>query len=178
MQLRADIQIQAAIKALTDTVAPAIDADNKLAVEQLQMVIGALKVVEQNLPYQFRFDCDELGRLVELARSIGSSPQGETMTGLERAGDAGVAVLARAKADPAEVLKALRDLRVECGAATTALVRDGSATVRKSVTEAVLAYSKAQTRRDRSWLLSMGFDSPDAGIAPIDQMFSAADVPD
>ena len=131
MQLRADIQVQAAIKALTDTVAPAIDADNKLAVEQLHMVIGALNVVAENLPYQFRFDCDELGRLVELARAIDNMPHDGVTTGIGQAADTGAAVLARAKADPAEVLKSLRALRVECGTATTALVRHGSADVRK-----------------------------------------------
>ena len=42
MQMRPDIQIQSMIKALTDVVLPAVDADNKLAHEQTRLVIGLL----------------------------------------------------------------------------------------------------------------------------------------
>ncbi len=176
MQLRADIQLRAAIKALTDTIAPAVDPENKLAIEQLQMVIGALTIVEQNLPLQFRFDRNELHRLLALANSIaGAAAEGKQETivsAVKRAADAGALVLDRAKADSEEVLHAVRDLRAECGAATTALVRGGGSAAQRAVTETVLAYSREQTLRDRSWLMSLGFESPQADIPPIRELLA------
>lgn len=174
MQLRADIQLRAAIKALTDTVAPAVDPEHKLALEQMQMVIGALKIVEQNLPLQFRFDCNELGRLLELANSIGKGGGSDTaLDGVRRAAGAGALVLDRALADPQEVLGAVRELRAECSAATTALFRDANGAERKTLADTVLAYSKEQTLYDRSWLLNLGFESPQSEIPPIEQLLAS-----
>ena len=70
MQLRADIQLQTAIRALTEVVAPAVDAGNALAVEQLQVVIGMLHLMAVRLPLQVRYDCDELARLLELSKAL------------------------------------------------------------------------------------------------------------
>ena len=174
MQLRADIQLRAAIKALTDTVAPAIDPAHKLALEQVQMVIGALTIVEQNLPLQFRFDCNELARLLRLAKSMmGGDGSVTALDGVVRAADAGARVLDRARADPADVLNAVRDLRAECGAATTTLFRDGSPAARKAITDTVLGYSKEQTLHDRSWLLNVGFEPAGSGVPPIEQLLAS-----
>lgn len=182
MQLRADIQLRAAIKALTDTVAPSIDAENKLAVDQLAMVIGALKFVEQTLPLQFQFDCNELGRLLDLAAALENAAHGcgndGVLDGVRRAAEAGALIFDRAKADPAEVLGAVRDLRAECSAATTASFHITDRAVAKAVTDTVLAYSMQQTLRDRSWLQGLGFEGPDAGIPPILKLLAddAADL--
>ena len=174
MQLRADIQLRAAIKALTDTVAPTIDPAHKLALEQVQMVIGALTIVEQNLPLQFRFDCNELERLLRLAESMADGDDSHpALGGVRRSADAGARVLDRARADPADVLNAVRDLRAECGAATTAVFRDGSPAARKAVTDTVLGYSKEQTLRDRSWLLNVGFEPAGSDVPPIEQLLAS-----
>lgn len=176
MQLRADIQLRAAIKALTDTVAPAIDASNKLAVEQLGMVIGILQFVEQRLPLQFQFDCNELARLIGLAAALDGAvegSQGENATQeLRKVASAGALVLDRAKADPAEVLEAVRGLRHACGAVTTAAFGLEDLAVREAVSAKVLAYSKEQTLRDRSWLIGLGFESPNSGIPAIAELLA------
>ena len=70
MQLRADLQLATAIRALTEVVLPAVDADNALAVEQTQVVIGMLQLMAARLPWQFRHDCDELARLLTLCRAL------------------------------------------------------------------------------------------------------------
>ena len=138
------------------------------------MVIGALKIVEQNLPLQFQFDCNELGRLLALANAIGEVGGGPAaLDGVKRAAEAGALVLDRAKADPQEVLSAVRELRAECGAATTALFRDASGAKRKALADTVLAYSKEQTLYDRSWLLNLGFESPQSEIPPIEQLLAS-----
>jgi len=63
---------------------------------------------------------------------------------VRRAVDTAEVVLDRARADPQDVLDAVRNIRAECGAATTALYRDGSVSLRKALADAVLSYSKAR----------------------------------
>lgn len=176
MQLRADIQLRAAIKALKDTITPAIDPDNKLAADQLGMVIGALQFVEQTLPLQFQFDCNELGRLLELAAAMQRAAHGcgqdGMMSDVRRAAEAGATIFNHAKVDPAEVLSAVRDLRAACGAATTASFQREERVLSKAITQTVLAYSKQQTLRDRSWLQGLGFESPGAEIPPIAKLLA------
>ena len=105
MQLREDLQLQTVIRALTEVVMPAVDSGNALAVEQLQVVIGMLHLLAARLPLRFRYDCDELARLLELCKALDASEG----SALARANVAGAAVLARAQADPVEVLQALHD---------------------------------------------------------------------
>jgi hypothetical protein len=70
MQLRSDIQLKSMIKALRDVIIPAIDPANRLALEQAQLVTGMLGLMQHQLPLQYRFDRDELRRLVDLLHGL------------------------------------------------------------------------------------------------------------
>ena len=165
MQLRSDIQLRSIIKALSDVVRPAIDPANGPAAEQLHIAIGLLTLMEERLPLQFAFDCDELQRLGSFAtdlRALAHEQTGDAIGEVNGAAAAGADVLARAKADPAEVLAAVRRLRSACSEATTAL-RQITGVNQDALRDCVLAYSREQLLRDRSWLKSQGWESdPDA----------------
>ena len=49
-----DLQLQVAIKALSDAIAPAVDPDDKMATEQLQLVIATLTMARERLPVERR----------------------------------------------------------------------------------------------------------------------------
>jgi len=70
MQLSTEIQLSTIIRAMKDAVIPAVDAKNKLAMQQAQMVVGLLNLMSHQLPVQCRFDRDELQRLVTSAQSL------------------------------------------------------------------------------------------------------------
>jgi hypothetical protein len=80
MQMRPALQIQSMIKAMMDVVLPAVDPSNKLALEQSRLVIGMLSLMAQQLPLQFRFDCDELSRLLKLAAALQHAARGGPQT--------------------------------------------------------------------------------------------------
>ena len=179
MQMRPPVQIQSMIKAMTDVVLPAVDANNKLAQEQGRLVIGMLSLLATQLPVQYRFDRGELGRLVALSQDLEARSQGGTQT------TAAVAVLtaarlraaqiwARAQVDPAQLEDAVRELRELSGALVTAVYADGDAGSRSHVTGSVLASSKEQLLRDRSWLLAQGWE-PDPGAVPAIEALLASD---
>ncbi|MGQ0622999.1 MAG: hypothetical protein ACT4QA_24340, partial [Panacagrimonas sp.] len=70
MQLRSEIQLTSMLKAMKDVVIPAIDPANRLAIEQSQLIVGMLGLMQHQLPIQFKFDRDELGRLVDMLHGL------------------------------------------------------------------------------------------------------------
>lgn len=170
MQLRPQLQIQSILKAMTDVVMPAVDPNNKLAQEQARLIMGTLGLMARQLPLQFRFDCDELARLIGFSQELQKLAQGGQET---RAAGAALtaslasagAVLDRAKASPEEIEQAVRELRAATGAVVTNVYRDGERSAQDSVQKAVLAMSKDQLIRDRSLLLTQGWE-PDPTLVP------------
>src|SRR3546814_975658 len=88
-----DLQLQAAIKALSDTVGPAVDPADKVASEQLHLVIATLGMVRERLPAQRRFIRRLLEDAVAIAGAVNASEQDD---GLAEA----VVVARAALADP------------------------------------------------------------------------------
>lgn len=175
MQMRAPLQIHSLIKAMTDVVLPAVDPQNKLAQEQARLIIGMLGLMAKQLPLQFHFDCDELARLVEFSRQLQCTASGgaETRASLLAVAASGAhagALLERAKADPQEIEHAVRALRTTTGAAIAAVYRDGDAACQSRVQAAVLAMSKEQLLRDRSWLLPQGWEPAPESVPTIETL--------
>ena len=166
MQLREDLQLQTAIRALTEVVTPAVDTSNALAVEQLQVVIGMLHLMAARLPLRFRYDCDELTRLLELCTALGAQED----SALAQASAAGSEVLARAQADPAEVLQSIRELRSLSGALITAVYRDGDDAARSRVSQLVLAHADQQLLRERAWVAPQGWEIQPERLASIEDL--------
>lgn len=170
MQMRPELQIQSMVKALTDVVLPAVDASNKLAHEQARLVIGTLGLMATQLPLQFRFDCDELVHLLELARELQRLTSGDHAVGVDCQELAArtvkaAAVLERAQADPREILESVRHLRAASSAVVSQVFREGDTVTQDRVQKTVLAASKAQLLRDRSWVLAQGWE-PDPKSVP------------
>ncbi len=177
MQMRSAIQIQSMLKAMTDVVLPAVDPGNKLAQEQAHLVMGMLALLAQQLPLQFRFDCDELARLIGLSREL-QEAAGETgqiqvrLAELSKFTAAAQGVLDRARTGPEEVVNAVRDLRAASGAVISAVFTDGDASARTRVQQKVLAMSKEQLLRDRSFVLMQNWEPDPAAVPSIESLLS------
>jgi hypothetical protein len=170
MQMKPALQIQSVLKALTDVVLPAVDPHNKLAQEQLRLVIGTLSLMQQQLPLQFRFDCDELRRLLALCRQlqplVPDRPGPRTAAAvLESQTRLAAGVLERAQAGPAEVEQAVRALRACSGELITQVFEAGEPGSRQAVQDAVLRASREQLLRDRAWVLPQNWE-PDPKVLP------------
>jgi hypothetical protein len=75
-----DNGLRAAIKALDEVVAPAVDASNPLAVEQLRLVSRYLGFLRERLQYQSDRDRYELWHYTTLAQSLLALTQTQTQT--------------------------------------------------------------------------------------------------
>lgn len=177
MQLRSDIQIQSVLKAMSDVVLPALDPHNQIAQEQARLCMGLLDLMARQLPLQFRFDCDELTRLVALSKQLLPLPDLGRATDTSRAKlaeDTRLAddVLLRARAEPQEVLDAVRALRASTGAVVQEACAQGDGSATAQLERAVFDASREQLLRDRSWLLAQRWEpNPDA-IAAIDTLIA------
>lgn len=169
MQMRPQVQIQSIIKSLSDVVLPALDPNNKLAQEQARLIVGLLGLMAKQLPLQFRYDCDELTRLLafadELQRQAGVGDRELSAQQVH-----GARVLERAQADPDEVLQAVRDLRASTGALISRVFEGDDGAAQDRVQKTVLAMTSEQLLRERSWLLSQGWEPDPKAIPAIEQL--------
>jgi hypothetical protein len=177
MQLRPQIQIQAVIKAMMEDVIPALDQTNQLAMQSAQLTIGTLALIAQHLPLEYRYDCDELTRLVALAATLGAQAKdgasmNDVVAELTAAAKSGNDVLDRARAEPSEIVDAVRRLRSATGEVVRAVFKSGSEAAQTAAQAAVLAMSKEQLLRDRSWLLMQGWEPDPKSVPAIDTLLA------
>lgn len=175
MQLRPDIQIKSMIKAMTEVILPAVDPSNELAIQQAQLMIGHMALLSQRLPLQYRSDCDELARLLQLFDSLASDAGiggGDLSGPVEAARD----VLARAKAEPEELVEAIRNLAAALDQPLQEAVSSKNENTRRTVLELVLNSSKDQLLRNRAWLIMQGWEPDPSAVPDITTLLSPVHV--
>lgn len=177
MQMRPEVQIKSIIKALADVVLPAVDPNNKLAQEQTQLAMGLLTLMSKQLPLQFRFDCDELERLLDLseklaAQAIGGAKTQAAVDELKSQAQAASAALQAARSGPEQIHEMVRALRSATGELVTQTYCDGTPESRMAISRGVLETSKEQLLRDRSWLLMQGWETDPESVPAIEQLLS------
>ena len=146
-----DLRLATIIRAMRDVVSPAIDRDNSLAQEQAALVIGHLQLlaVQWSRTNEYANVC-----LTDLAGALRAlSPEGGPQT--MHAATALFAAL-----DCTAGAREARYKAVMAGA--DQLIRaadvDGGEEFGKQLRQAMLAFSKRQSLRDRSWFALSGFD--------------------
>lgn len=170
MQLRSEIQLQSMIKAMKDVVIPAMDSNNTLALEQAQLIVGMMGLMQYQLPVQYRFDRDELTRLIDvlyglrvlcdLDPAIAHLPERYKglLTDARRLVD-------HSGVDPAELRDGVRKIRHVIGE-VVCLARDcAHPDIVTRVEKEVLALSEAQLKRDRALVAAQGWE-PDPDSLP------------
>lgn len=177
MQLRPDIQLQTVIKAMMDDVIPALDQTNQLAMQSAQLTVGTLSLMAQQLPLAYRYDCDELARLINAGKLLriqikGDHKAASALAELEETIGTSMAVLERAKAEPAELLASIRSLRSVTGDTVRTIYEEASETTIASVEETILTNAKEQLLRDRSWLLTQGWEPDPESVPAIETLLS------
>lgn len=178
MQLRPDIQIQAVLKAFTDVILPALDPANPLAQEQARLCMGHLGLVAARLSLQYRYDRDELERSVSTTRRIRQQSGLPALAPLAVQALAGCQaqaedVLERARAEPQELIDAVRALREATGKLIKeAFENDPQGAHTSELQREVSRSSKEQLLRERSWVLPQGFEADPSAIPAIETLLA------
>jgi hypothetical protein len=175
MELRPELQLKAAIKALKDTIIPAVDSRHGVAVEQANLVVHSLEMIAENLPKQYRYDRHELDSWISLAAELIAVVEGDELTGravaalkplLQYQRDA----LAKAGAEPDELHQGILAMRSTISAVVTAILDDGSSEAQIQMQQYLFSSAKQQLLRERSWLAPMGLDPELSSLPPIESL--------
>lgn len=173
MEIRPEYQIKVAIKALVDTILPAISNQGKHIVEQGQLVHATLAMALKHMPLMYEYDLVELDgfvklgdQLLEIARDL--VPRDES-DALLRATQAGRALLQGQRA-PAQLLSAVLELRAASGRFVSAAWAHPDAEKVKALSRAVLEHSDLQLLRERSFVADQGWEPAGTQLPPIEDL--------
>lgn len=178
MQLRSEIQLATMMRSMKDVVIPAIEPGNQLAQEQAQLIMGMLNLMSRQLPLQYRFDRDELTRLIDytdrLATHGGQNPSLKNdFQALSQAAESARQLLSGCGTDPAELHRAIKQLRENISELVKSVSAVGDDTLMSSIEPVILELSREQLLRDRSLLLDQGWEPEPESIPDIETLLSA-----
>lgn len=162
-----DLQLQVAIKALRDAVAPAVDPGNRAAVEQLNLTIATLGMVRERLPLAHRLARRRLADALALADALiaaAAVDPGLRVAALADEVAGGRAALASPETDTA-MLEGSYDRVNQATVALIAAAQGGPA--RAAIDRAVWQGSAPVIETSRAWCLPAGFEPDPKAVRPI-----------
>lgn len=178
MQMRPEVQLAAMIKALTDVVIPSVPKENKLAVEQASLVVGMLKLMQDQLPIQFRFDRDELRRLVDTAARLAAvrTTDAATSAAIEHVGvpcDRAAGVLERSQAGPQDLHASILEMRTALCALIDVAANSADIGGRDQIESILMSMSREQLLRDRALMKPQRWEPNPASLPDIGCLISS-----
>jgi len=180
------VGLRAAIRALADVVASAVDPQQAQASEQLRLSIDGLEFVLARLDHlhdRERFELRHQRTMaMALQQALAQAAVGATMAA-EAAAEASPLAAALQRAiergdaawhDAAASMASLRSATAALAAAVAAIVRaapDWDGTVRRGIERCVVQASREHVAFERSWYLPLGFDPDAADVLPLAHWF-------
>lgn len=152
-----DLQLQAAIKALSDTMRPALDPANKMAAEQLHIVIASLAMVRERLPVQRRFIRRLLEDAIALAEAVNVTERHDGLT-------ASVAAARAALDDPELEADELESTRAQLTSVTVQLIQSAGAEGLGRFGAVVARGTRISLDRLRAWSAGSGFEPDQSAV--------------
>lgn len=158
--------LNAAIHALKDVVAPAVDPSNPLAAEQLQLVITWLQFYKTRFPFAHQRARSELSVALALADYLAGEAEPEFARQLRDVAEAGRGV----RADPASGTQSLQETAIRIDALASEVVRASAGWPqerRKAVERVVLDRAKDHLLLQRAWFKPQGIEAKSADIPAV-----------
>lgn len=154
-----DVGLQSVVKALTDTIAGAIDPSDHLAKEQLRLAAGYIDFVRQRLYYIHGRERYDLKHYIDLGRTLQALglPDDDASRNLREALAAAEPVVA----DPAALTGNVRAAAMELAHAVAGVVQEAhrsSWSMSGHIDRAVLVASEEKLDMERLWYQPIGFD--------------------
>jgi hypothetical protein len=182
MQLDISLMLKSAIKSLEDCVVPAIEKNNKMAQEQVQLSIKILKLVLARVPIERSFQLARLERSLDLAGDLlliefpGSDNQAMKAS-LRRAMDSGGERRSSIRASSADLSDAENQLLSTIGHIVQEVYKSGNRDSRDHIKEIVLEYSRNQLVMDRLLLAEQGWEDSLEELGSLQSLLSSKDWP-
>lgn len=160
----ADLQLKATMKALAETVTPAVDPENKVAQEQLHLAIATLHILQDQLPRSRRFYRAISGDTLNLCEAICAAIGSRTQI------DAARSALVAALEDPALENYEIERMNGELSLALAQCIESLDACEREKIDGIVLEGTALPIERKRAWFIGSGFEPNAASLRQIDEL--------
>ena len=167
----ADNTLGAAIKALEEVIAPAVDPADPLAAEQLALVVHSLKFLRDRLDHlhdRARFDARHHLALAHSVADDAAACAPEGARALAQAVESATAVTGSTDARTPELRTAAADL----AAALRTVVREAAEAdddLRRRIERRIVEGTRERIEADRAWHLPQGFDpDPSSVVQPLE----------
>lgn len=170
--------LRAARRSMEETISPSIDPANPLAREQAQLVIQALKFVEQQLPYLHAKDRFEMIATAAMADEVLAATGGEArLPALARARDE-ARRLEKADNPPSLAMQATTDAMNEAMSDITRALADFEPDVARQVRAAIVSGTAPILELHRSFFLPTGFDRASQSLPDLATLLHGRPAPD
>ena len=158
MQPSFEYAIDAMVRALSDTVRPAVNPEDKAAAEQLAIVIGSLGMLRSQIDYAHWFEVADAQDMAGLAQSLAALADLPAAAEAQAAASRALSLASRHDV----TLSTLREANRELRGLVTALIEQGAARdpgkLGERIEAIVLEHSKRQISRERAYVAGAGFD--------------------
>lgn len=150
------LRISTMIRALQESILPAIRDDAPLAKEQAGLMIGHLAAMAQQDGRERDVQAREVVLLRDLAAALIKASTTESH-------------LTEQREALEQALNTDDKVAISFAIERLVAVNDSSTEFKRTSTSLVLAFSEAHTNLGRSWFLPMGFDPADSDLATVEQ---------
>lgn len=164
------------MKALSETVLPAVDTGNRAAVEQLHMVIGSLRLLREQIDYAHWFEVADARTMAPLIDRLAAEVGSDAGARATAKAAAALATAERHDVTLATVRDANRELRSTISAMIEAANASADDSLRRRVQAMVLAHSEGQIGRERAFVAATGFDVFPDTLASIEESLVRAEA--
>lgn len=174
-------RIETMLRSMVEVIAPALDANQQLARDQAQILIGNLKLLADQATHTYEYEMVELREFTATLRGMVTTAAGGAAT--SAAAERGAVLLVRLEPiaainvpREAQLAEWVREARQAVDDLVAASSVDGEKAFRDAAVAAVLDQAATQNLRERVWFKATGMDPAPGSLPGIEDVL-ALDAP-
>ena len=170
MQPSIDLRLRAMIKAMKESIAPAIDPSNQTALEQAKVVAGSLDLIRQQIDYVHWFEAVDVLAHAALIEALTEVDANSVSATIRADAAAAMALPARWQCSLAALRDANNALRESIAGLTADFAACEDPDIRSRVAGIIIRHEKDQLRRERAFVAPTGFDVFPESLLPLEKV--------
>lgn len=170
MQPSVDLRLRAMIKAMNESIAPAIDPSNQTALEQAKVVAGSLDLIRQQIDYVHWFEAVDVLAHAALIDAFTEVDANSVSAAIRADAAAAKKLPVRWQCSLATLRDANNGLREAIAQLTADFAACEDADVRFRVAGIIIRHEEDQLSRERAFVAPTGFDVFPESLLPLEEV--------
>jgi len=165
-----DLRLRAMIKAMKESIAPAIDPSNQTALEQAKVVAGSLDLIRQQIDYVHWFEAVDVLAHAALIDAFTEVDANSVSAAIRADAAAAKTLPVRWQCSLATLRDANNGLREAIAQLTADFAACEDADVRFRVAGIIIRHEEDQLSRERAFVAPTGFDVFPESLLPLEEV--------